>query len=172
MKQIMENKMLDTDEKMKLYNNVLQKFMLTKTQAMRERVVPVKWSETNVRGESDQPCRWGYEIDRDDVEIVAQEIVRSLLHKFRNKGAALMDRINKSNALNCNRRGELVYKGQTIPGSHISDLVNDAIRRRKNFNPTGVASVCQSVTRTDFSQRLDRPQTASRLYGIAGRRRG
>ena len=128
--------------------------MLTKSQAMRERVVPVKWSETKAGTESDQPRGWGDEIDRDEAEIAAQEIVKSLPQKFRNKGAALMERINKSNALNYNKRGELIYKGQTIPGSHISDLVNDAIRRRKNFNPTGWQVFARALQELNFPKDL------------------
>ena len=151
MKQIMDNKMLNEDEKMKLYNNVLQQFMLTKSQAMRERVVPVKWTET--RSENEQLSSRSRSDDV-ETEIMTRDIVRSLPQKFRNKGAALMDRINKSTALNYNRRGELVYKGQTIPGTHISDLVNDVIRRRKNFNPTGWQTFAAALQELNFPKDL------------------
>ena len=156
MKQIMDNKMFGEDEKVKLYNNVLQKFMLTKTQALRERVVPVKWTETNIQQQQqqEQSPGWSGELSREEVEITTHDIVRSLPQKFRNKGAALMDRINRSSALGYNRRGELVYNGQTIPGTHISDLVNDAIRRRKHFNPTGWQMVAKALQELNFPKDL------------------
>ena len=31
----------------------------------------------------------------------------------------------------------MVFKGTTIPGTNIVDLVNDSLRQRKNFNPEG-----------------------------------
>ena len=31
----------------------------------------------------------------------------------------------------------MVFKGTTIPGTNIVDLVNDSQRQRKNFNPEG-----------------------------------
>ena len=30
-----------------------------------------------------------------------------------------------------------MFKGTTIPGTNIVDLVNDSLRQRKNFNPEG-----------------------------------
>ena len=34
-----------------------------------------------------------------------------------------------------NEQGQMVFKGTTIPGTNIVDLVNDSLRQRKNFNP-------------------------------------
>jgi hypothetical protein len=34
-------------------------------------------------------------------------------------------------------KGELKYKGETVRGSNMVDLVNDVLRKRKYFNPQG-----------------------------------
>jgi hypothetical protein len=34
-------------------------------------------------------------------------------------------------------KGELKYKGETVRGSNVVDLVNDVLRKRKYFNPQG-----------------------------------
>ena len=34
-------------------------------------------------------------------------------------------------------KSQLVYEGKPIPGSNVVDLVNDALRHSKNFNPHG-----------------------------------
>ena len=34
-------------------------------------------------------------------------------------------------------KAQLVYQGKPVPGSNVIDLVNDALRHRKNFNPQG-----------------------------------
>ena len=36
-----------------------------------------------------------------------------------------------------NDRGELLHEGVAIPGSNITDLVHDLVRRRKTFDPIG-----------------------------------
>jgi hypothetical protein len=35
-------------------------------------------------------------------------------------------------------KGELKYKGETVRGSNVVDLVNDVLRKRKYFNPQDV----------------------------------
>jgi hypothetical protein len=37
----------------------------------------------------------------------------------------------------CFLKGELKYKGETVQGSNVVDLVNDVLRKRKYFNPQG-----------------------------------
>ena len=36
-----------------------------------------------------------------------------------------------------NEQGQMVFKGTTIPGTNIVDLVNNSLLQRKNFNPEG-----------------------------------
>ena len=36
-----------------------------------------------------------------------------------------------------NDRGELIHEGVAIPGSNITDLVHDLVRKRKTFEPVG-----------------------------------
>ena len=35
------------------------------------------------------------------------------------------------------KTGQVKHEGENIPQSNISDLISDALRARKNFNPTG-----------------------------------
>ena len=34
-------------------------------------------------------------------------------------------------------KGELTYRGETVRGSNVVDLVNDVLRKRKYLNPQG-----------------------------------
>jgi hypothetical protein len=36
-----------------------------------------------------------------------------------------------------NEKGELKYKGETVQGSNVVDLVNDVLSKRQYFNPQG-----------------------------------
>ena len=47
----------------------------------------------------------------------------------------VLDHIKDSELIRWNKDGSLVYEGQSIPGSHITDLVNDILRERKTTHP-------------------------------------
>ena len=49
-------------------------------------------------------------------------------------------------------------EGETIPGSNISDLVSDAMRSRKNFNPTGSKEFFQALSKMNVPKDLVRNQ--------------
>jgi hypothetical protein len=43
----------------------------------------------------------------------------------------------RSPNISWNEKEELKYKGETVPGSNVVDLVNDVLSKRKYFNPQG-----------------------------------
>ena len=45
---------------------------------------------------------------------------------------------------------------ETIPNSNISDLVNDAMRFRKSFNPTGSKEFCEVLNKMNVPKDLVR----------------
>ena len=49
-------------------------------------------------------------------------------------------------------------EGETIPGSNISDLVSDAMRCRKDFNPTGAKEFFQALSKLNVPKGLARNQ--------------
>ena len=49
-------------------------------------------------------------------------------------------------------------EGETIPGSNISDLVSDAMRSRKDFNPTGSKEFFQALSKLNVPKDLVRNQ--------------
>ena len=50
----------------------------------------------------------------------------------------LLDKIKEnSEVLNWNEKGQLLYENKPISRSHMVDLVNDMLRRRKGFEPVG-----------------------------------
>ena len=44
----------------------------------------------------------------------------------------------REDAITWDERGQVILKGALIPKSNISDLISDAMRSRKHFNPVGV----------------------------------
>ena len=68
-----------------------------------------------------------------------------------------------------NEKGELKYKGETVQGSNVEDLVNDVLHKRKYFNPQGWETFGEALREANVPQDLigheDRwrfiPQTVS-----------
>ena len=53
-----------------------------------------------------------------------------------------------------NEKGELKYKGETVQGSNVVDLVNDVLRKRKYFNPQGWETFGEALREANVPQDL------------------
>ena len=51
-------------------------------------------------------------------------------------------------------KGELKYKGETVRGSNVVDLVNDVLRKRKYFNPQGWETFGEALREANVPQDL------------------
>lgn len=71
------------------------------------------------------------------------DILDALPKRYRQKAAAILNHMPRDHTLTWNGRGQLVYKGTTIPRSNFVDLLKDTQYHHKNFTP---------VASTDFYQ--------------------
>jgi hypothetical protein len=71
----------------------------------------------------------------DEIET---DIMDSVPATMKSRARQLMKK-RKSNKdlIGWNKQGQMVFKGRSIPGINIVDLVNDSLRQRKNFNLDG-----------------------------------
>jgi hypothetical protein len=51
-----------------------------------------------------------------------------------------------------NEKGELKYKGETVQGSNVVDLVNGVLRKRKYFNPQGWETFGEALREANVPQ--------------------
>ena len=74
------------------------------------------------------------------VEVLSDEmIVRGIPKNMKTRAQALLARLKeREDVITWDERGQVILKGDLIPKSNISDLVSDAMRSRKHFNPVGV----------------------------------
>ena len=74
------------------------------------------------------------------VESLSDEmIVRGIPKNMKTRAQALLARLKeREDAITWDDRGQVILKGALIPKSNISDLISDAMRSRKHFNPVGV----------------------------------
>ena len=82
------------------------------------------------RGEKEEPS----------VDSLSDEmIVRGIPKNMKTRAQALLARLKeREDAITWDDRGQVILKGALIPKSNISDLISDAMRSRKHFNPVGV----------------------------------
>ena len=82
----------------------------------------------------------GEKEEQPKVEVLSDEmIVRGIPKNMKTRAQALLARLKeKEDVIAWDERGQVILKGILIPKSNISDLVSDAMRSRKHFNPVGV----------------------------------
>jgi hypothetical protein len=70
-------------------------------------------------------------------DLIDDDIVESVPKTMKAKAQLLLKKMKSSLDISWNEKGELKYKGETVQGSNVVDLVNDVLRKRKYFNPQG-----------------------------------
>ena len=75
------------------------------------------------------------------------DVVDSMPQYIRQRATSLLNRIKtRPEVITWDKTGQVKIEGQTIPNSNISNLVSDAMRSRKDFNPTGAKEFFQALS--------------------------
>ena len=125
MTSILDRADVNASEKVRLYNQTLLRYNdMSKILANKPtRVVMVNDEKV------------ANEVNKEQENDTASEIVSTLPKSLQMKARVLTTRLKKM--VDWNARGELLHEGRAIPGSNITDLVHDLVRRRKTFEPIG-----------------------------------
>ena len=130
---VLDRQDISADEKVKMYDQTFQRFLNYYDKRMNKpvRVDVVKPEDTQpIDVQQAEPFETPDEVENDIIESVPatmQSRARQLVKKLKE---------NKE-FVRWNDQGQMIFKGRTIPGTNIVDLVNDTLRQRKNFNPPG-----------------------------------
>jgi hypothetical protein len=129
LKEVLERNDLSNDEKMNLYTTILDRFI-----GIRKKVfdAPMKVhveSTPETRKELERTEKFPKEVEKVSIDTVPIT--------YKNRARALINRIKDIDNISIGDNGELSIDGDVVHGSNIADLVNDVIRRRKDFNPSG-----------------------------------
>jgi hypothetical protein len=84
---------------------------------------------------------------------VENEIIDSVPESLRQKARRLLDKIKGT--VSWNDRGEMVYRNAPVPGINIVDIVNDALRKQKSFQPVGWKTFAQGLNLKDVNAPMD-----------------
>ena len=94
------------------------------------------------RGEHRDDVMYGGGEEEDEEEtdsLSAEMIVRGIPKTMKSRAEALLAHLKeRGDVITWDDMGQVLLDGVLIPKSNISDLVSDAMRSRKHFNPVGV----------------------------------
>ena len=77
--------------------------------------------------------------DDEDESLTTEMIVRGIPKTMKTRAIALLDRLKeRRDVITWDDKGQVTLNRVFIPKSNISDLISDAMRPRKHFNPKGV----------------------------------
>ena len=151
MQQILDRKDVSQEEKLKLYHQILQKYLLYK-----DKVEPMT---VKVIGEPSVPEPYTIALPppplaEETQESLEAEIIQSAPKNLRHKASVLLRRLKQDDNITWNTKGELVYKGDVIPNTHIHDLVQDVLRKRKTHVPVGWQTFVRALRESNIPQDL------------------
>ena len=132
MQTILEREDLSEDERLKLYDQSFTRY-LNVYDDYRPR--PVAVAPESVKQDM---------VDDEILETVPKTM----------KAQLLLKKMKSSPNISWNEKGELKYKGETVQGSNVVDLVNDVLRKRNYFNPQGWETFGEALRETNVPQDL------------------
>ena len=149
MQHILDRKDVSQEEKLKLYHQNLQKYLLYKDKAEPMTV--------KVIGEPSLPephTMAPPAVEEETQESIEAEIIQSAPKNLRHKASVLLRRLKQDDNIAWNTKGELVYKGDVVPNTHIHDLVQDVLRKRKTHVPVGWQTFARALRESNVPQDL------------------
>ena len=155
MQDVLDRKDVPQEEKLNLYQQILQKYLLFKDKAepLEVKVIGTpSVSQEPIPAATTTPV---ITLAQDDPKTsIESQIIQSAPKNLRQKASALLKRIKQDNNIEWNTKGELVYKGEVVPKSHIHDLVQDVLRKRKNHVPRGWETFARALKESNIPQDL------------------
>ena len=166
MNEILSSKEIDDEQKAKLYNQVLQRYLAyydqRKGQPLHVKLATPKPIETSKPEEIKETSTETTEQETIPTSV-EQEVMASVPKLYKSGARQLLGKIKDNrDVLHWNEKGELTYENRPISGSHVVDLVNDILRHRKGFEPVGWSVFARGLARMNVPENLVRnPQRQS-----------
>ena len=112
----------------------------------------------NNGGEQDIMYGGGEKEEEEETDSLSVEmIVRGIPKKMKSRAEALLAHLKeRGDVITWDDMGQVLVDGVLIPKSNISDLVSDAMRFRKHFNPIGVREFYSVLSKINVPKDLVR----------------
>ena len=120
------------------------------------------------RGEQDIMYGGGEEEKEETDSLSVEMIVRGIPKTMKSRAEALLAHLKeRGDVITWDDMGQVLVDGVLIPKSNISDLVSDAMRSRKHFNPIGVREFHNVLSKINVPKDLVRNE---RRWDEAGKK--
>ena len=109
------------------------------------------------RGEQDIMYGGGEKEEEETDSLSVEMIVRGIPKTMKSRAEALLAHLKeRGDVITWDDMGQVLVVGVLIPKSNISDLVSDAMRSRKHFNPVGVREFYNVLSKINVPKDLVR----------------
>ena len=109
------------------------------------------------RGEQDIMYGGGEKEEEETDSLSVEMIVRGIPKTMKSRAEALLAHLKeREDVITWDDMGQVLVDGVLIPKSNISDLVSDAMRSRKHFNPIGVREFYKVLNKINVPKDLVR----------------
>ena len=120
------------------------------------------------RGEQDIMHGGGEKEEEETDSLSVEMIVRGIPKTMKSRAEALLAHLKeREDVITWDDMGQVLVDGVLIPKSNISDLVSDAMRSRKHFNPIGVREFYNVLNKINVPKDLVRNE---RRWDEAGKK--
>ena len=147
MTDILQRTDVDDTEKQKLYYANLERYLnLRQQKDCQTPIVQIAPSATS----SEEPSQ-------NNAQLSDEVVVEHMPKTMRPRATAILNRLKeRPDVITWDKTGEVKLEGENIPQSNISDLISDALRARKNFNPTGSKEFFRVLSKINMPKDLVR----------------
>jgi hypothetical protein len=154
MSKILERTDIKDAEKQKLYYTNLERYLNLRQQ--KDGQIPTVQLATSDIDKNSNNNNDG-NIEPVETELSDSIIVESIPKTARSRAAAILKRLKtRPDIISWDKSGQVSIDGADIPHSNISDLIGDAVRGRKYFNPTGSKQFFRVLSKNNVPKDLVR----------------
>ena len=154
MKDILNRSDMTMEDKAQAYHQTLQRYLHRLDQVKRQSLGSVT-IQTPTTIEKPSVVMDVPENPSSSSDKVSSRILDSMGKTFKKKARMILQHVEDHPDMSWNERGEFVWKGQRIENSNMLDLVNDLMRKRKNYaSPHGWETFASALKTSNVPQEL------------------
>jgi hypothetical protein len=151
MSRVLHRDDLNDDVKEKLYHANLERYLNLKSQ--KDNITPTVRLAPDSEIEDKDPVS----PEEEEAQLSDTVIIESIPKTNRSRAVALLGRLKtRPNVISWDQAGRVSLEGKSVPLSNITDLISDAVKGRKNFNPAGSRQFFRALARIHMPRELVR----------------
>ena len=154
MNSLLKRQDMTQDEKVKLYDQTLQRYLTYYDKRMQK---PVRVSMVHPEPVETEEIEKELPEESEPPGEIENDILESVPTTMKSRALQLVNKLKANkDIVGWNDHGQMVFEGRTIPGTNVIDLINDTLRQRKNFNPAGWQLFAKALGRLNVPEGIIR----------------